>query len=215
MAVLHGLKFLRQSFQHGTTVGAVWPSSKGLCEAMVRPVFETPSRGPLRVLEVGAGVGPVTAELTERLMPGDHLDVVELNPAFCETLRQRFVGAPIPPHIHNENILEFAPGILYHHIVSGLPLANFPVEVSEAMYKRFFSLLEPGGTLVMFHHILGRQVIRAFGGPKDRRRARQLMELEATLEPLVVGSRAVMLNVPPARVLVRRRPPELEDRRAS
>lgn len=205
-AVLDGLKFLSQSFRNGNSVGAVWPSSRGLCEAMVRPVVGG-SGGPLRVLEVGAGVGPVTAELTQRLLPDDHLDVVELNPKFCETLHHRFDGAiPVAPIIHNEDILKFDVGLRYHHIVSGLPLANFPAELSEKIYERFFELLEPGGTLIMFHHILGREVLRMFGPPKDRKRARQLIALEARLAPLVVGSRNVLLNMPPARVLVRRRP---------
>ncbi len=211
-AVFTGLKFLTQSLRHSTSVGSLWPSSKMLSEAMAAPVFAD-ARGPLRVLEVGAGVGPVTEELTQRLLPGDHLDVVELNPAFCGTLRERF--AATPAHFHNVNILEFEPGIRYHHIVSALPLANFPTEVAEAIYARFFELLEPGGTLVMIHYLLGREVLRTFGGPKDRMRARRLMELEARLEPLVVGRRTVVLNMPPARVLVRRRPLELVDRRAS
>ncbi len=206
VAVLHGLKFLKQSFRNGTTVGAVWPSSKGLCEAMVRPVVGG-AAGPLRVLEVGAGVGPVTAELVQRLLPGDRLDVVELNPEFCATLHARFDGAtPIVPRIHNADILQFEQGVRYHHIVSGLPLANFPAELSQAIYDRFFDLLEPEGTLIMFHHILGREALRFFGMPKERRRAKRLMEIEEELEPLVVGSHTVMLNMPPARVLVRRRP---------
>lgn len=205
-AVLDSLKFLSQGFRNGNTVGAVWPSSRSLCEAMVRPVIGG-AQGPLRVLEVGAGVGPVTAELTQRLLPGDHLDVVELNATFCTTLNARFAGAtPVTPIIHNADILKFDPGFRYHHIVSGLPLANFPAELSEAIYARFFELLEPGGTLIMFHHILGREVIRMFGPPKDRKRARQLMELEERLAPLVVGRHDVLLNMPPARVLVRRRP---------
>lgn len=208
VAVLDGLKFLGQSFRNGASVGAVWPSSKGLCEAMVHPVVGGTS-GPMRVLEVGAGVGPVTAELVQRLLPGDRLDVVELNPEFCATLRARFAGAgPVAPHIHEADVLTFEPGVRYHHIVSGLPLANFPVELSEALYARFFQLLEPSGTLVMFHHILGREALRLFGMPKGRRRAKRLMELEQQLEPLVVDSHTVMLNVPPARVLVRRRPEE-------
>ncbi len=205
-AVLDGLKFFTQSLRNGNAVGAVWPSSKGLCEAMVRPVIGG-AAGPLRVLEVGAGVGPVTHELLQRLLPGDTLDVVELNPEFCATLHARFDGAaPLEPRIHNADILTFDAGIRYNHIVSGLPLANFPAELSQAIYNRFFELLEPDGTLIMFHHIFGREALRLFGLPKDRRRAKQLMEIEQGLAPLVVGSHTVMLNMPPARVLVRRRP---------
>lgn len=204
-AVLDGLKFLTQGLRNGTTVGAIWPSSKALCEAMVRPVING-ANGPVRVLEVGAGVGPVTHELVQRLLPGDHLDVVELNEDFCATLRTRFAGAqPVEPNIHQADVLKFEPGFRYHHIVSGLPLANFPPELSEAIYARFFELLEPDGTLIMFQHILGREALRAFGAPKGRNRAKRLMEIERGLDDLVVGSHTVMLNMPPAKVLVRRK----------
>lgn len=47
-AVMDSLKFLSQGFRNGNTVGAVWPSSRGLCEAMVRPVIGG-AQGHLRV----------------------------------------------------------------------------------------------------------------------------------------------------------------------
>lgn len=202
--VIAGLRFLGQSIKHATTVGAVWPSSKGLCRAMVEPVV-TGQNGPLRVLEVGPGVGPVTAELVQRLIPGDTLDVVELNPEFCEILIERFGASFFVPTVHNVSILDFNPAYRYHHIVSGLPLANFPADMVEAIYRQLFSLLEPDGTLVMFTHIGGREVLRFFGGPDHRRRAQEITEIEDRLRPWVVGERNVVLNMPPARVVVRRK----------
>jgi phosphatidylethanolamine/phosphatidyl-N-methylethanolamine N-methyltransferase len=210
VAMLDGFRFLTQGVREVATVGAVWPSGKPLCRAMVESAFEN-AKGPLRILEVGAGVGPVTAELVDRLLPGDVLDVVELNPRFCEILTRRFEGGSLRPRVHNADILTYAPEAPYHHIVSGLPLANFPAQMVEAIYRKFFELLEPGGTLSMFQHILMREVIRTFATPKHRRRARQLMEIEEQLSPLVVDERTVMLNVPPARVVVRRRPIEVPE----
>lgn len=213
MAAPAPLRFLAQSFKNSGTVGAVWPSSKGLSRAMVAPIFSH-HNGPLRILEVGAGVGPFTAELVERLLPGDHLDVVELNPDFCTVLRTRFIGAVVEPTIHEVSILDFDPGIRYHHVLSGLPLANFPSEMVEAIYNRMFDLLEPNGTLIMFQHVLGRQVLRAFGAPSQRDRARRIMEIEERLNPLLIDKTTIMLNMPPAQVLVRRRPHRLEKKTA-
>jgi phospholipid N-methyltransferase len=208
VAMLDGLRFLTQGVREAATVGAVWPSGKPLCRAMVESALEN-ANGPLRILEVGAGVGPVTAELVERLLPGDTLDVVELNPRFCEILTRRFEGGALRPRVIHANVLEYVPELPYHHIVSGLPLANFPADVVESMYRKFFELLVPGGTLSMFQHMFFREVIRTFATPKHRRRARQLMAIEESLSPLVVDERTVMLNVPPARVVVRRRPLQL------
>ncbi len=174
---------------------------------MVRPVFSSVHRdGPLRVLEIGAGVGPVTEELVARLLPGDRLDVVELNPEFCTVLRQRFAGAGVEPAVHQVSILDFAPGIRYHHIVSGLPLANFPSEMVENIYARIFELLEFNGSFVMFEHVMGRELLNTFTTGQARQRIERILQIEEALEPLVLGRTTVPLNMPPARVLVRRHP---------
>ncbi|MBM4392846.1 MAG: methyltransferase domain-containing protein [Deltaproteobacteria bacterium] len=202
------LRFLRQSLQQAQTVGALWPSSKGLSRAMVEPVFAEvhKSRERLRVLEVGAGVGPVTEELVARLLPGDRLDVVELNPEFCAVLCERFAAAPVAPTVHQVSIADFNPGVRYHHIVSGLPLANFPANLVETIYQRIFDLLEPSGSFVMFEHVLGREILNTFASGEARDRIARLLEIEAELEPLVVSSKTVPINMPPARVVVRRHP---------
>ena len=174
---------------------------------MVEPVFSSVHRGgPLRVLEIGAGVGPVTDELVVRMLPGDRLDVVELNPEFCAVLRERFAGAQVQPEIHQVSILEFNPGIRYHHIVSGLPLANFPAAMVEKIYASIFSLLEPNGTFVMFEHVLGRELLNTFTTGPARRRIERILSIEEAMEPLVVERRTIPLNMPPARVLVRKHP---------
>lgn len=207
MAPPSPLRFFQQSLQQTATVGAVWPSSRALSRAMVAPVFSSVHRdGPLRVLEIGAGVGPVTEELVSRMLPGDRLDVVELNPEFCIVLRERFSGAQVPPTVHEVSILDFDPGIRYHHVVSGLPLANFPADMVEKIYARIFELLEPQGTFVMFEHVMGRELMNTFTTGQSRERIGKILEIEQSLQPLVVERRTVPLNVPPARVLVRRHP---------
>jgi phospholipid N-methyltransferase len=204
MAPASPLKFLAHGIKNAATVGAVWPSSRGLARAMVAPVFAE-HKGPVRVLEVGAGVGPVTAELVSRLQPGDSLDVVELNPDFCRVLRERFVGAVVEPRIHEMSVLDFGHGLTFHHVISGLPLASFPAAMVERIYARLFDLLGAGGTLTMFEHIGGRQLLRNVAPKRTRAEARKLLEIEERLEPFIESRKDVVLNVPPARVLVRRK----------
>jgi len=205
MGILDGIEFLRQGFVQSRSVGAVWPSSKGLARAMAAPVLADPRR-PLRILEVGAGVGPVTEQLVHGLLPGDTLDVVERSPEFCAILRSRFADAPVVPSVHEVSILDWAPPRPYHHIVSGLPLANFSSEMVEAVYHRFFDLLEPGGTFVMFEHIGFRDALARVTVGETRRRIHRVLEFEKRLAPLEVGHKDVVFNMPPARVRVRRRP---------
>jgi len=204
MDLRDGFEFLKQGFTQRTTVGAVWPSSKGLSRAMARPAFAD-RQGPLHLLEVGAGVGPFTAELVARMEPEDRLDVVELNPEFCNKLRDRF-GTHPQISIHEKSILDFGGDVVYDHIVSGLPLANFNPDIVEAIYRKFFELLRPGGTFIMFEHILGREALSTLGTPANKQRIRRVMEFEKQLQPLEVGRTNILFNVPPARVRIRRRP---------
>lgn len=209
MSALAPLRFLAHGLRNAKVVGSVWPSSKGLSRAMVAPIFAenlVHRDTPLRVLEVGAGTGPITEELVSRLLPGDTLDVVELNPEFCQVLREKFGAGPVVPEVHETGILEYEPGVRYDHVVSGLPLAMFSIDMVQRMYDKMFDLLEPGGTLIMFKYILGREALSTFGIGEGRRKARRLLELESILDAHQVERRTVPLNLPPAHVVVRKKP---------
>ena len=212
-----GIQFLLEGLRHRGAVGAIWPSGRPLVEAMARAANQRRGKAPLRLLEVGAGVGPVSAILASRLAPatperdgapaqdGDILDIVELNPAFCATLR-RNVG-----HLPGVRVLE---GDVLHHVgetpydavVSGLPLANFPAPLVRALYVHLLRQLRPGGRLVSFQHLLLRQVIERLATRAQRERVRQVLQIERALEPLVTRRIPVPRNVPPSVVVVRTRP---------
>src|ERR1700731_2231240 len=84
----------RRDFHH---TGALLPSGLFLSKALVKPL-----RGPrpaARILEVGPGTGSVTREIARRLVEGDRLDAVEINPRFAQMLEQRVQRDPImSPH---------------------------------------------------------------------------------------------------------------------
>jgi phosphatidylethanolamine/phosphatidyl-N-methylethanolamine N-methyltransferase len=208
MSLSDGLEFLKQGFRQRNSVGAVWPSSKSLARAMAAPILSDP-RHPLRILEVGAGIGPVTEQLTEGLLPEDTLDIVELSGDFCSILRNRFSHMPVRPTVHQVSILDYSAPLPYHHIVSGLPLANFSSDMVEAIYRKFFELLAPGGSFVMFEHILFREALSAMSVGETRKRIKRVIEFEKQLHTLQVGEKHVVFNVPPARVRVRLRPASL------
>jgi phospholipid N-methyltransferase len=199
-------EFVRQGIRNHTTVGSVLPSSKGLCRGMARVALEREEGKNLRILEVGPGTGPVTGEMLKQLRQGDSLEGVELNPEFCEILKKRFPKLSI----HQVSILDFEAPHRFDRIVSGLPLANFPAEMVEAIYKKLFELLAPDGTFIMFHYLGLRHVLRYFGRAQRRQSLAQIIALENQLQPLVVEERDVLLNVPPARITVRKRPVVVE-----
>lgn len=209
-----GFKFLQEGMREKTTVGAVWPSSPALCARMAEPVLRGRPDAPLRILEVGAGLGPVSEILLPKLRPGDTYDIVELNPNFCAHLRERFSGAGA--EIHELSILDWPAyrgehAEPYDRIVSGLPLANFPAEMVEQVYRTFFQLMKPDGFFVMFEYLVIRQALATVTMGAERRRVRRILEIEGHLRPLQREQIDILANVPPARVRVRGRPALPED----
>ena len=206
-----GFKFFQENLRQGNSVGAVWPSSPALSATMAEPVFrertgtssaELPPQ-PLRILEVGAGLGPVSGLLIPQLRPGDTYDIVELNPTFCEHLRVRFAGMPV--RIHEMSILDWQEEP-YDRVVSGLPLANFPADVVEQIYRTFFRLMKPDAFFVMFEYLVIRQALAVATLGDERKRVRRILEIERALLPLQREQIDIYLNVPPARVRLRGRP---------
>jgi phospholipid N-methyltransferase len=199
-----GVQFLLQGLRNGTATGAVWPSGRALVEAMVAPALRRDANRPLRILEVGAGVGPISEELGRRMRPDDHLDVAELNPTFCATLRAVLGHLP-NVRVHEGDVLAYDSDP-YDHVVSALPVANFPAGTARAIYAKLFGLLRPGGTLVSFQHVGLRRLVAATAPRDQRARMRSIARMERALAPLVVERTLVARNLPPSWVLVRRRP---------
>ena len=180
------------------------------------------ARPPCRILEVGPGTGSVTREILRRLIPGDQLDAVELNSHFIERLELCFAHDPrfIPHRDHVRLIhspVEDVPGeAVYDHIVSGLPLNNFPSALVKEIFRAYGRLLKPGGVLTYFEYVLIRQLKTPFVNKRERRRLYRVGRIvERYIDDFQVKRRQVLMNVPPAivRHLQLRPPPDVARRR--
>ena len=214
MKFADGLKFLQEGMREKNMVGAVWPSSPALCGTMAEPILRDRPERPLRILEVGAGLGPVSEILLPQVRPDDVYDIVELNPNFCAHLRERFGGTHA--RIHEVNILDWPArrgpdAEPYDRIISGLPLANFPSDVVEQIYRTFFRLMKPDAFFVMFEYLVIRQALATVTLGPDRRRVQRILDIERNLLPLQREQVDILANVPPARVRVRGRPENADE----
>ena len=195
--------FLRESRRHFRATGAVLPSSRFLARALASPLEG--DRAPWRILEVGPGTGSVTREILRRLIPGDRLDAVELNEHFVDRLHllfehdprfQRFVDQVIVIHSPVEKLSGEA---VYDHIISGLPLNNFPVALVRDIFRAYIRLLKPGGVLSYFEYTLIRQLKSPFVGRRERRRLYRVGRVvNAYIRSYQIRRQQVLMNVPPA-----------------
>jgi phospholipid N-methyltransferase len=195
--------FFKESRRHFRATGALLPSSRFLARTLAAPLSAT--RPPCRILEVGPGTGAVTRAIARRMIPGDQLDAVELNPRFVERLRLIVLHDPVliarKPQIRviQGLVQELEGEAVYDHIISGLPLNNFPVTVVRDIFKGYSRLLKPGGVLTYFEYVLIRQLKTPFVGRRERRRLYRVGRVVSEyIRSYQVRRKQVLMNVPPA-----------------
>ena len=207
--------FLRESRRHFRTTGALLPSSRFLARALAAPLGRPASRAgnresasagkPRRVLEVGPGTGSVTRAILRYLRPDDRLDAVELNRRFVDRLQLHLLHDPLfAPYRDQVRVIHSAvedlPGEgVYDHIVSGLPLNNFPGWQVRQIFQAYRRLLKPDGVLSYFEYVLIRQLKTPFVNRRERRRLYRVGRIVGQyIRTCQVRREQVLMNVPPA-----------------
>jgi len=150
------LSFISQYVFKPRTVGAVLPSSKYLAAKMVQGIDFAAAKC---IVEYGAGTGVFTEKILQFRMLDTTVIIFEMNEAFISTLQKRFGHQP-NVHIFNESAANVGQRLLdYGHdkadyIVSGLPFASLPLDVSANILEQTKAYLKPGGYFVTFQYTL-------------------------------------------------------------
>lgn len=141
------LDFLAAWVKKPRQTASVVPSSRYLARLMVAHI--DPADG--RVLELGGGTGVFTRAILDTGLPPEHLEVVEINPAFARGLRRHF------PHV---SVLETPAQIVsaaasgeageYQTVISGLPLLAMDRHMHADILSESFRMLRPGGSFIQF-----------------------------------------------------------------
>src|SRR5262249_20385128 len=137
----------RKFLAKGTSVASVAPSSRYLVREMLRGIDFARIR---TLVELGAGLGPVTAEIVRRASGTPcRLLVVEFDSDFCRKLRERFAHSPA-------EIIQGDAGDLDRMLAergidrveqagSGLPVPSFPRPLQERLFAAVRRRLDPAG----------------------------------------------------------------------
>ncbi|KQT64418.1 MULTISPECIES: class I SAM-dependent methyltransferase [unclassified Aureimonas] len=182
-------RFFRGWLKRPFVTGAVSPSSRALGRAMARFVPDAAIERGEVVLELGPGTGVVTQMLIERGVREESLVLIEYSAEFCRLLRARFPKATIVEGDAYALEAEAAlAGRRIGTVVSSLPLFTKPDAMREALIGKALASVAPGHPFIQFSYALTLPV-------KPER-----------LGAVVELSPWVKLNLPPARVIVYRRP---------
>lgn len=149
----NGGQFLSRFIENPTTVGSVLPSSQSLAEKIVRHIPENNNQAEQgkHYLEIGPGTGSFTSEIVKRLSSDDELDVVEIDPIFCEILKKKYASYN-NVHVHCKSITDWSPEYKYDAIISGLPLNAFTPDEVQIFIDTFKKLAKDEGTVSYFEY---------------------------------------------------------------
>lgn len=146
------LLFFSKFLKHGMAIASFVPSSVYVARALVRDVDWSKCKC---IVELGAGTGPITAELLRLAPPTCKLLIVERDADFCVRLRERFPGADIiqADVVDLEKYLDERGIDKVDHFMCGLPLPSFPKEVKEHVLDMVERRLHPEGTFRQLTHM--------------------------------------------------------------
>ncbi len=198
--------FFKQALRDLHEVGSIVPSSQVTAKAMTAAFRKRTA--PARVLEVGAGTGPITARLVRELRPGDFLDAYEINPDYSSFLARRFEQEPAfmavkeQVALHTADILEIEKVPQYDYIISAIPFTAFPATAVADFFETSRQILNPNGTLTYIEFAFGRHVMRVLTR-KEAEKAR-IRDVARIVDKYVgqyqVNHKFVLFNAPPARI---------------
>jgi ornithine lipid N-methyltransferase len=137
-------KFLRQ----GTAIASISPSSRWLSAAAVRNIDWQHARV---LVELGAGTGPITRVIGERVRPDCRVVVIERDRDFARLLRERFQDRSqfevVKADVRELKSILADRGIAtVDHVISGLPVPSFPCDLQIDLFRNVRHVLRADGT---------------------------------------------------------------------
>lgn len=150
------ISFIKQYFKKPTTVGALLPSSDHLAQRMVEGIN---FRQAKCIVEYGPGTGVFTEKLIKNRLSGTMIILIEYNYDFYKMLLNKYKNEEnvyiindsaenIKEHLKKHNILDV------DYIVSGLPFASLPKEISCNILNITRDVLKEDGKFITFQYTL-------------------------------------------------------------
>jgi len=187
--------FLREFVRKPANLGSIVPSSPVLADKVVEAA-DIPRGG--RVVELGAGTGPITEALLRR---HPHLDLLALEPtpSLAASLRRRFPELDLREERADRHlralVAQSGPGEV-DRVVSGLPWTLWPRELQVEVLRGVVDVLAEDGRFLTYTYLVS----------QARPAGRAFRALLAEAFETVWHTEVVWRNVPPAVVLVADRP---------
>lgn len=172
--------FFKAIIKNPWQIGACWPSSRKLAEAMAAGI-EIPHQG--LVVELGGGTGVITQAILNRGLPREKLIVVEYSRELARYLSKRFKGVNvICGDAAQLTRLLGSDASQVQTIISSLPLLSLPRHKVFTIEQELQKILTPGCRYIKFTYDVKAE------------------KLKMNLPLQHHTQKTIWFNVPPARV---------------
>ena len=175
--------FFGEMMRRPTEVVAIAPSSAAVARRMTEGMDKV--KGP--IVEIGPGTGSFTKAILAQGVAPERLTLMEMNPRFCETLREKFPGVTVLNRPAQDIELIGLRDI--GAVISGVPVLARP-QIQRDVVGRAFRVMAPDGIFT--------QITYSTNAPISD-------EMQAELGVSAEKRATVWANLPPARVFVFRR----------
>lgn len=150
------LSFLKQYITKPRTVGAILPSSKYLASRMIENIDFNTAR---YIVEYGPGTGVFSEKMIKRRNRETIMLLFESNEDFYTMLKEKYKSEPNVYIINDsaEYVGKYLKkyGVPYiDYIISGLPFASLPNDVSSNILKETQKYLNEDGKFITFQYTL-------------------------------------------------------------
>lgn len=150
------LSFLKQYITKPRTVGAILPSSKYLANRMIENINFNSARC---IVEYGPGTGVFSEKMIKKRMKETIMLLFESNENFYNMLKEKYEDEPNVYIINDsaEYIGKYLKryGVLHiDYIISGLPFASLPNEISSNILEETQKYLNEDGKFITFQYTL-------------------------------------------------------------
>lgn len=148
------MDYLREGIRNLKTMGTLTRSSRQLCKNMVSHVNFTDAE---LIVELGAGDGIITKSILQKMRPDSKLLVFEVNPKFCQILRQINDPRMMIAEDSAEKLGEYLEKMGYakvDYVISAIPFVMLPKQLGLDIISNCHYYLKIGGRFVQFHYSL-------------------------------------------------------------
>jgi phospholipid N-methyltransferase len=140
--------FLGKFLTQGTRIASVAPSSRWLSRLTVANIDWASATA---LVELGAGTGPITRVIAERVRPDCRVIVIERDRDFARLLTDRFGKHANFEIVHGDvgdlaSMLAERNVASVDHVISGLPSPSLPRSVQYVLFRAVQSVLSPRGS---------------------------------------------------------------------